>query len=140
MLALRDLAAHAKVAGDGVHSDRPEVPVQPRIRRGGLDLDSGAMGDGGPHAQLTAEDERERGEREAELRLAAECDDEAVAVLADLDLLEEAVVAVDGDVRLLALGGLDLDVAGGNADFELERQWSVEGALEHLRGTRGSAA
>jgi hypothetical protein len=93
-----------------------------------------------PHAQVVAEDERERGEREAELRFAAERDSDAVAVLADLDLLEEAVVAVDGDVRLLALGGLDLDVAGGNSDFELERQWRVERLLEHLRGTRGSAA
>ena len=60
--------------------------------------------------------------------------------MTDLDLLEEALVAVDGDVRLLALGRLDLDVAGGYADLELERQRSMEGALEHLRGTRGSAA
>jgi hypothetical protein len=60
--------------------------------------------------------------------------------VADLDVLEEAVVAVDGDVRLLALGRLDLDVAGGYADLELERQRSVEGAFEHLRGTPGSAA
>ena len=57
------------------------------------------------------------------------------AVVADLDLFEEAVVAVDGDVRLLALGGLDLDVAGGYADLELERQRSMEAALQHLRGT-----
>ena len=95
------------------------------------------MRDGGPHAQLAAEHEREGGEREAELALAAVRDDDAVAVLADLDLLEQAVVAVDGDVRLLALGRLDLDVAGGNADLELERQWSVEGLLEHQRYTPG---
>ena len=85
-----------------------------------------------PHAQLVAEDERERREREAELPLAAIRDDDAVAVLADLDLFEQAVVAVDDDVRLLALGGLDLDVAGGYPDLELERQWSMEGPLEHL--------
>ena len=131
-----DLAAHAEVAGDGVDAERTEVAVEPRVRRGGLHLDARAVRDGGPHAQLAAEDERERGEREAELALAVVRDDDAVAVLADLDLLEEALVAVDGDVRLLALGRLDLDVAGGNADFELEGQWSVEGLLEHLRGTR----
>jgi hypothetical protein len=95
----------------------------------------------GPHAQVAvAEDERERREREAELPLAAVADHDAISVLADLDLFEEALVAVDGDVRLLALGRLDLDVAGGYADLELERLWSVEGALEHLRGTPGSAA
>jgi hypothetical protein len=89
---------------------------------------------------MLAQDERKRGEREAEPSLAAVCDDDAVAVVADLDLLEEAVVAVDGDVRLLALGGLHLDVAGGCGDLELERQRSMEGALQHLRGTPRCAA
>jgi hypothetical protein len=110
----------------------------PAISPRGLRLDARAVRDRGSHAELAAEHEREGGEREAELALAVVLDGDAVAVLTNLDLLEEAVVAVDGDVRLLALGGLDLDVAGGNADLELERQWSVEGLLEHQRYTRVS--
>src|SRR4029078_8956858 len=93
----------------------------------------------GPEVRLAAEERRGRGEGEAELSLGAVCHDEAVAVVADVDLFEEAVVAFDGDVRLLALGGLDLDVAGGYAALELERQRRMEGALQHLEVHPGAA-
>ena len=120
-----DVALQADVAGDGVDVERSEVSVELGVRRRGLDLDAGTVRDRGPHAQVVgAEDEREGGEREAELPLAAVRDHDPVAVMADLDLFEEALVAVDGDVRLLALGRLDLDVAGGYAD--LERREAVE--------------
>src|SRR3954466_4059849 len=136
--AADDLPGQAEIAGDRVDSERAEVAVELCVRRRGLDPDAGAVRNRGPHTEFAAEDERERGEREAELALAAVSDDKVVAVVAALDLFEEALVAVDGDVRLLALGRLDLDVAGGNADLELERQRSVEGLFEHQRYTRVS--
>ena len=126
-----DLAAHADVSRHSVGVQRSDPAVDARVRRDGLDLDARAVGDGSPHLELAVPHEAERGDREAELRLAAECDDDAVAVLTDLDLGEEPLVAVDGDARLLALDRLDLDIAGGNDDLEIERKRSVERLLEH---------
>ena len=134
-----DPAADLGVAGDGVDSELAELPAEACVRGCGLDLDVCAVRDRGSHPEVVvAEHDGERGEREAELALAAVRDDETAGVVADLDFLEEPLVAGDGDERLLALGRLDLDVAGGYSDLEVKRQRSVEGAFEHQRYTRVS--
>src|SRR3954454_5342307 len=119
--AADDLTGQAEIAGDRVEPERAEVAVELCVRRRGLDRDAGAVRHRGPHTEVAAEDERERGEREAELALAAASADKVVAVVADFSLFEEALAAVDGDVRLLALGRLDLDVSAGNADLCTDR-------------------
>src|SRR4051794_41987382 len=82
--AADDLPGQAEIAGDRVDPERSEVAVELCVRRRGLDLDAGAVRNRGPYAQFAAEDERERGEREAELPLAAGPDDKAVAGVAGL--------------------------------------------------------
>ena len=84
------------------------------------------------HAQTSvAEDERAEREREADLALVAQADDDTVAVVADLDVLEHPLVAVDGQGGLLAVDGLDVDVAARDGDLEREREGGVEAVLEH---------
>jgi hypothetical protein len=89
-----DLAADLGVAGDGVDGELTELPVEVRVRRCGLDLDVCAVRDRGSHPEVVvAEYDGERGEREAELPLPAVRDNKAIAVVADLDFLEEPLVA-----------------------------------------------
>ena len=115
--------------GDGVDLERAEPAGDLRVGRGGLDRDVRAVRDRRPHPQAVAR--RRTSRTRSRTSLSAIGDDDAVAVLADLDVREEPLVAVDGDVRLLAVGRLDLDVAGGNRDLEIERQWGVVRLLEH---------
>ena len=57
-----------------------------------------------------------------------ELDDQAVADELDPRLLDEAVAAVELDGGLVAVDGLDLDVAGRDLDLELDGLGRVEGA------------
>src|SRR5262249_31401319 len=110
----RDLATDLDVPRDGVDLESAEPAGDVGVGRNGLARAARGVRDRGPHAQVVSPEER--AEREAEASLPAVGDNDAVAVLTDLDVCEEPLVAVNGDARLLALGRLDLDVAGRNFD------------------------
>ena len=90
--------------------------------------------DAGADPELLAAEAEEAADldRDPERLLAAQLDDETVALQLDGRLLDELLAALDPDDGLLAVGGLDHDVAGRDGDLELDRGGGVEAMLGHV--------
>src|SRR5581483_5328549 len=129
-----DLALDQEVTRGRFRRDRGVAAAQLRVGRRSRQLRSTRMRDARADVQpRPAEAEVADRDRDSERSFRAELDDEAVADELDPRVLDEPLGAVDGHRRLVAVNGLDLDVAGGDLHLELDRLRRVERVDGHLR-------
>src|SRR5581483_2153179 len=136
-----DLAVQGEVTRRGLHVERSETTAELHVGRGGRELPAAAVRNAGAHPERRARAEAEVADRDrdAERLLALELDDDPPAVLAHLGQLDELLVALDDDERLLTVDRLDVDVADRHLHLEVDGLRRVEAVLAHRQAAFGSA-